>query len=866
MRRVTLRSLWAHRRRLASTVLAIVLGVGFMSGTFILSTTIDQAAGDLFKDAAAEVDALVQGPVVASGSISGSHRAGLPMSMVDEVRGIDGVAAAVPRVSTKASGGTNRILAPAGWPLGSKSGPATIFENWVDDHRLTPYRIAEGRAPTSDHEIALNVDAVERARARVGEVLVVVGQFGPEPYELVGSFSSGIAKADQSTVSVEFTLAEVQRLAGTGGDIDGVFVKAAGGASEDELVTRLQSVLDPDEVDVVTGTTARAQLSQSASSDLRFLRVLLEVFGVVALLVGAFVIANTFTILVAQRTRELALLRALGASRAQVFGSVLLEAGVLGVGASGVGVVLGTYLATWINRGLGEIGADVPSSSLVLRPSTVVVSLAMGLSATLLAALLPAIRATRVPPLAALRDVAIDRSHVSALRVAVGLVVLGLGGYGCSAAWRGDVTSTSLSTTGIGAVLLVIGVIVVGPLVAGRTVGLPRMVLRRIGGINGKLASENAARNPRRTSATASAVLISVALVVFVSAFAASAVESIESDARRGFAGDFMVTGPGGLSLPNGLLSTPIPPSVVAAVSKVPGVDLAVGMGFNPGRLTYPDGVTATPFVSSIDAAGFGSVILPRMSAGRIGDLDDDGIVVDRVIAADHHIRLGDTVHYAVEDGPVARLRVVGISDDPNLLGHATVTRSRYLLAAPEPRDLQVAGRLAPGADIDQVLVGVRAALVGTPDVWAVDRASFIEDLKHQINVFTDMIYSLLILSVLISVLGIANALSLTIHERTGEVGLLRALGMDRAGVRSSVRWEALLVSLFGMVVGLAVGVAVSVAVVGALRDLGLVAFALPLGNVGTIALGAVGLGLVASLRPARRAAGVSILDAIASD
>lgn len=864
MGRVTVRSLWAHKRRLLSTVLAIVLGVGFMSGTFILATTIDEAADDLFRGGAAEVDALVQGSVLASGSIAGSQRSGIPVSTVAAVRAVDGVAAAEPRVSTKGSGGTNRILAPAGWPIGTMVGPATILENWITDPELTPYRIDEGRPPEADDEIALDRASVDLSGARVGDTLVVVGQFGPQPYRLVGSFDGGPSSSSGGTVSVELTLAEVQRLAGTRGSIDGVFVKAAGGVGDAELVARLERQLDG--VEVVTGDTARAQLAQSSSSDLRFLRVLLQVFGVIALLVGAFVIANTFTILVAQRTRELALLRALGASRIQVFGSVLMEAAVVGVTSSLAGLALGTYLATWINKGIGEIGADVPTSALVVRPDTIVLSLVLGVTATLVAALLPAYRATRVPPLAALRDIAIDRSNVSPLRVAGGVAALGLGAYACSSAWRGDGAGVSVGTTGIGALLIVIGVIVVGPLVAGRTVGVPGRLLQRLRGVTGRLASDNAARNPRRTSATASAVLVSVALVVFVAAFAASAVRSVESDARRGFAGDFIVTGPGGLTLPNGLLSTPIAPSVVAAVRQVPGVDLVVGMGYSSARLTYPDGVTATPFVSSIEQVGLGTVVLPRMDKGRIQDLDDDGIVVDRVVASDHDLELGDTVRYAVADGPITRLRVVGISDDPNLLGHATVTRARFASVAPEVTDVQVGGTILPGADLDEVLFGVRAALSGTPEVWAVDRETFIDDLTDQIGVFTDMIYSLLVLSVFISILGIANTLSLTIHERTHELGLLRALGMDRSGVRATVRWEAVLISLFGMVVGLLVGVIVSVAVITSLRDLGLVTFALPAGSVVMIGVAAVVFGLVASLRPAQRAAGVSILDAIAAE
>jgi putative ABC transport system permease protein len=864
MRRVTLRSLWAHKRRLLSTAIAIVLGVGFMSGTFILSTTLDQVADDLFKDSASSIDALVQGDLLSDASVGGRQRADLPPRAVAAARRVEGVAAAGPRVSTKGAGSTNRILDPFGRPLGSQAGPATIFENWIADPTLTPYRIDDGRAPQADDEIVLNVAAAEDAGVGLGQSLVVVGQFGPQPYRVVGTFTTGVAKSSGGAVSVEFTLAEVQRLAGTHGRIDSVYVKGVDGLSQEEVVTRLDADLRG--VEVITGEQAVAELSQGGTSDIRFLQMVLVVFGVVALLVGAFVISNTFTILVAQRTRELALLRALGASRVQVFGSVVLEAAAVGVVSSVVGLGVGLYLATWINRGLAGIGAELPTGSLVVRPATLVLSLVTGVAVTLLAALGPAFRATRVRPLAALREIAVDRAGASRRRVLCGLAVLVAGAVGCSAAWRRQGAAGAIPTVGLGAVLVIVGVIVVGPLLAGRTVGLPGPLLFWFKGITGRLATENAARSPRRTSATASAVLISVALVVFVSAFAASAAQSVESDARRGFAGDFVVTGPGGLTLPNGLLSSPIPPTVVDAVRQVRGVRLVAGMGFGSATVTYPDGASGTHFVSSVDRAGLGTVLRPRMTEGDATDLDDHGILADRVMAREHHLRLGDEIVYVVSGGRPITLEVQGISDDPNLLGYFTVTRATYASVAPEIRDVQVAGLFEPGADAPRVLNRIRRAIIGTPDVWAYDREAFIGNLNDQISAFINVIYGLLVLSVLISVLGIANTLSLTIHERTRELGLLRAVGMDRSGVRSSVRMEALLIAAFGMAVGLVVGVGVSLAVVRSLREFGLVTFTVPTPSLVLIAVGAVVFGGLASIRPAQRAAHASILDAIATD
>jgi putative ABC transport system permease protein len=556
----------------------------------------------------------------------------------------------------------------------------------------------------------------------------------------------------------------------------------------------------------------------------------------------------------------------LGASRAQVFTSVLAEAAVVGVVASAAGLAVGAELATLLNRTMDQLGLQLPSGRLVVPTDTVVTSFVLGVAATVLAALIPALRATRVPPIAALREVQVDRGRGGAGRLALGLGALVAGAVACAPAWRGQDADTSLATTGLGAVLVVVGLVALGPVLVGVALVGPRALLHRTRGLTGRLAAENAGRSPRRTASTASAVLISTALVLFVSAFAASALRSVRSDAARGFRGDFLVTGPGGLSLPNGLLSTSISPEALRRVQAVPGVDLAVGMGYDAARLTYPDGATATRFVTSIDRVGLGSLVVPRLSEGDVSDLDDDGILVDRVDAAHHHVVVGDRVGYAVGTSRTVTLRVAGISDDPNLLGHATVTRDRYAGLAPQVRDVQVAGRFSADADRAAVLGQISAALGGLPDTWVVTRDQFLDTVSDQISTFINVLYALLVLSVLISTVGIANTLSLTIHERTRELGLLRAVGMDRSDVRAAVRWEALVVGALGMGVGLVAGLALAYALVGALRDLGLVTFAVPAAGVVAIALGAVVLTVVASLRPARRAAAVSILDAIAAD
>jgi putative ABC transport system permease protein len=861
MGRITLRSVWRHRRRLVSTVLAIVLGVGFMSGTLLLATNLDRAADDLFGHALDDIDVVVQGREPVS---SVADRPALTPEDLAVVRGVDGVRAAAPHLTIHGTYGTNRVLNTWGGTIESDFGADNTFENWIEEPEVNPFVIQEGRAPVDGKEVALNVDAVLRGNLEVGQPVTVLDQFGPEQFTLVGSFSIGLAASDRGGVTAAFPLGEVERLAGRPGAFDSIRVDGTPGTDTDSLIERIVEAR-PD-LDVRTGAEAGAEMARGRNGDLAFFQMILVIFGWVALLVGTFVIANTFTILVAQRTRELALLRSLGASRRQVFTSVLGEALLVGVVSTAVGIVVGLQVATLINRLIGEVGGSLPIDHLVIQSGTTILSFAVGVGATLVAALWPAIRATRVAPIAAFREQEVDRSAGSRWRLVVGLGGVVLGAYLASDAWRSRGDPRSISMVGIGGVVLIAGLVSGGPFVVGRIIATCRGLLDRIRGVRGRMAVDNAARSPRRTSATAATVMISVALVVFIMAFAASARDSITSDARRGFAGDFIVSGGGGLTLPNGMISNPIPASVVEAVRAVPGVAQAAAMGYDRGEITLPDGSSTVEAVSSIDVAGIGPILVPDMDEGDAADLQDDGILIDRVVARRYHLEVGDQVRYSTGGERSRVLEVSGISDDPNVLGYFTVSRATYNAITDQPRDVQVGGLIEPGADPEQVLAGVREALAATPRVWAFTRDEFVADLQSQVGGFVTVIYGLLLLSIVISVLGISNTLSLTIHERTRELGLLRSLGMDRAGIRTMVRWEAVLIGVLGSGIGLVVGAGVSTALVASLRDFGLVVYSLPRVGLVVIALAAVVVGVIAAIRPARTASGLTILDAIGTD
>jgi putative ABC transport system permease protein len=860
MFRITARSLWEHKRRLVSTLIAIVLGVAFMSGTLVLTNTINRTFDDLFTTVNDGVDAQVQGKVTLKDAFFGDQRALLDPSLVDAVRAVPGVHRATPFVQVLGFGSTNRIIGRDGKAIGASQGPPTLFQNWITDETLTPWHLAHGRAPTKDDEIAINVAAAEDGHLAVGDEVPVVSQFGRATYKLTGTYLFGTAKSSAGAVAVSFTLREAERLAGTDGQIQQVIASADPGLSQAALTRRIAPILPP-QAEVLTGVAAAAQQSSDVQKGFGFFKTILLVFAGVALLVGVFVISNTFSILVAQRTRELALLRAVGARRAQVLRSVLLEASLVGAFAALVGLGAGIGLAKLVTKAFEASGADLPTNHLTVGASTVITALVVGIVVTLIAAAVPALRATRVKPIAALRDVAVDRSGASRGRIIFGAIVILLGLRNVSRSWTQH-NDKAIGPVGLGALLLIVGAIVVGPVLAGPSVRLIGRGLVRLRGVTGRLAMENAARSPKRTSATASALLIAVALIVFITVAAASAKRSVTSQVSRGFRGDFVVQSSGSsFGPPSGF-----PATVADEVAHVKGVDLAVGVGFSRARLTYPDGKHATKFVTGVEPRGFVDVLTAKMVTGRITSLTEDGAILDTRVVQRHHLELGSPIRVAVAGGKTLALKVEGISDDPQLLGDITVSRTALNRASPQQLDIQVFGKLRPGTSYDAAAPRIERAIHDVPSLKVLDRKGFEGSIAGQLTQFVTFLYVLLGLSVIIALVGIVNTLALSIHERTRELGLLRAVGMHRAQLRSAIRWEAVLISILGTLVGLGLGVGLCYAITHALGSSGLDQFSLPVGSLVTISVLAVGLGTLASVLPARRAARLAILDAIATE
>ena len=848
MWRTTVKSIGAHKRRLLATSSAVVLGVAFLSGTLVLGDTMETGFGDMFSEANAGTDAVVRSATEV-GDEDVSERGLLDASVVDDVAAVDGVATAVPEIY-----GIGQIVGSDGDPIGG-NGPPTQAGNWIADAGINPWQIADGRAPEGPGEVVIDRASADTGDLDVGDTTTIRT---PESVEatVVGIATFGEAGADSAgpmTYAAFTTEFAQQVLLPDPHQISDVLVVADDGVSQQELVDRLGPAL-PDGSEAITGAALTDEQQANLESDfLGFFKAFLLVFAGIALVVATFSIYNTFSILVAQRTRESALLRALGASRRQVLASTVVEALVVGVLASAIGVAAGVGLAAGLSALSESAGFAVAGTALMVETTALVGAAVVGVVATLIASVGPALKASRVAPLAALRDVAVDRSGASWVRGLVGALVAAIGIAATAGGTAGD---GSLAMTGLGALLVVAGFVLLGPVVArpvAGTLGGP-LTLRR--GMSGTLARRNAMRNPRRTAGTASALMVGVAVVTLFTVVAASVKQSIDDVVDQQFAGDLVIA-------QTDFSGAGLTPELEPAVSDLPEVDVATGLGIAPMVVDGGDTVA-----SVIDPASFGRVLDLDVSQGSIGGLGPGDVALFGDYATDRGLALGDAVPVSYADGATERLKVGAIFQNDELVDSVVLPKAAYQPhAATRASDVVLLVDLADGVSTAQGEAAIQpvADRFGAPDVQ--DRQEYVDSVAGQIDQMLTIIYVLLVMAIVIALMGIANTLSLSIHERTRELGLLRAVGQSRRQLRRMVRGEALVVALFGTVGGLGLGTFLGWAMVKTIEAAeGLGAFAVPAGQLGVVvALGAI-VGVVAAVRPARRAAKLDVLEAIATD
>ncbi|HEX8803271.1 MAG TPA: FtsX-like permease family protein, partial [Acidimicrobiales bacterium] len=845
---VSLRSAWGHKRRLLGTALAVFLGVAFLTGTLVLGDTLSANFDTLFAEVTAGTDAVVRNPTEIERSGNMPDQAGfVDEGVLDTVRAVDGVARAEPQIQ-----GYGALIGRDGEAVGG-NGPPRLAANWVDDPELNPYRLVEGRAPRADDEVVVNRGAAEDAGLTVGDRAVVQVP-APLDVTIVGIATFGDEDGLGATTYTAFTYEAAQRyLAGGQPRISSVLVAADPGVSQDELVDRLEPVV-PDGTEVLTG----AELTDDRVADINstfldMLRTFLTMFAGIALLVATFSIYNTFSIIVAQRTREMALLRAVGAARRQVLAAVVVEALAVGVVASVAGVVAGLGVAGLLKGMFDAFGFSLPAGGLVVTVGAVAVSLAVGVVATLVAAAAPAVRASRIAPLAALREVAVDRAGTSRARAVVGAVLLAAG---VAAVLTGALADggDGVLLAGLGAAVSLVGVVVVGPVVARPASGTLGAPLARLRGVGGTLARRNAMRNPRRTSATASALLVGVGVVVVFTVFAASLKSSLTGAVDRTFGADLVVAAPvfGGAGLD---------PDMAGQIADLPEVDAAVGLGTGAATVGGRDRGVVTA-----DPAALDRVLDLDVSAGSLPDLRDDQIAVPDTVADDRGWALGDTVPITFVDGARQDFTVGAVFDESSIVDGVLLTRDAWAPHAQQDLDLGVYVALADGVGLDagrDAVAGVVDRFDG-PDVQ--DRDEYAASLTQGLDMMLGIVYVLLALAIVIALMGIANTLSLSVHERRRELGVLRAVGQTRGQLRAMVRWESVLIAVFGTVGGLGLGVFLGWAMVRAAASAsGLGSFTAPVGQLAVVLVAGAVAGVLAGLRPARRAARLDVLDAIAA-
>ncbi len=835
MFRTALNGLRANKLRFTLTALSVVLGVAFVAGSFVFTDTINSRFETLFTDVYAGVDATVRPD---SGAF-GAEDPYLDEALLGEIEAADEVGQASGAVD-----GFAQLIDAEGEPIGGQ-GPPTLGFSWIEEPALNVLRIEEtnGRSPSSQGEVAIDIATAEANGFAVGDPVDVQTIGGTETFTIVGLASFGTEDNLAGATLTVFELSEAQRLFDLEGKLTTIDVIADENVGDEELIAALEAVV-PAEAEVVTGEQQTQEQLDEFTEALGFLSTALLAFAGVAVFVGAFVIQNTFRITVAQRVRELALLRAVGATGTQVTRLVLIEAAILGLVASAIGVVAGIGVAGLLKQGLDLIGVGTPDGPLTIELRTVVVAMSVGFVVTLVSALLPARRAAAIPPVAAMSEPMARTTRKSLRTRAIVGAVLAVVGAGMLTAGLIFESGASLALVAGGAVGAFLGMSVLAPLVASPAA---RVLAAPFRGITGKLARENTIRQPRRTASTASALMIGVALVAFVSIFAASIQASVADSIEGSFPAD--------LSMTSTNFVAGISPNAVDELSEVEefsAVSAVSGGVFEiEGQEQNVAGVDPATVAAVYDAEA--SIPIEELGSGMLVNPD---------VLEDRDWEVGDVVTVVYEATGEVDTLIEGTFEDQTF-GNYLISEQTFESNIGDDQIAIAFIRLDDGVTIEEGRAASEEALASFPNIEVETKSEFIADAEAQIDQLVSLFSGLLGLALVIALLGIANTLALSIVERTREIGLLRAIGMSRRQVRSMIRWEAVVVALFGALMGVAIGSAIGFGVVASLADDGLGSFALPGGQL-VMWLVVAGLaGVIASVGPARKAARLDVLRAI---
>ncbi|AZP18388.1 ABC transporter permease [Streptomyces aquilus] len=850
--KTSMRNFFAHKGRMALSAVAVLLSVAFVCGTLVFTDTMNTTFDKLFATTASDVTVSPK-EAKSDDTPQNGKPASLPASTVQQVAKADGVKSAEGGVSSM----NVTVVNDENKNMGSSNGAPTIAGNWTKGD-LRSMEITSGHAPRGPTETMVDADTADKHHLKIGDELRTISVVGDFKAKIVGIATFKVT--NPGAAIVYFDTATAQReLLGAEGRFTQVFATAAAGVSDTRLKQNVTEALGGS-YKIQTAKENADENREDVGEFMNVIKYAMLGFAGIAFLVGIFLIINTFSMLVAQRTREIGLLRAIGSSRKQVNRSVLVEALLLGFVGSILGVGAGVGIAIGLMKLMSMAGMNLSTDDLTIKASTPVAGLVLGVVVTVLAAYLPARRAGKVSPMAALRDAGTPADGKAGwVRGLIGLVLTGAGGYALYAAATADTAKDGSLLLAGGVVLSLIGFVVIGPLLAGGVVRvISALILRGFGPV-GRMAERNALRNPRRTGATGAALMIGLALVACLSVVGSSMVASATSELDKSVGADFIVQG-----------NQRIVPQAQKAMEQTPGLAHVTSYKEVEAVLTSPDGKKDDSRVTAADPTYAQDLRRATTEGTLSAAYGKDSMSVGSDYAKDHGVHVGDTITVAFKGGKTAKLKVAAITDDDSALDQGArylsiATMKQYVPADQIPPNTIMFAKAKDGQE-KQAYAALKKSLDDYPQYQVRDQTDYKQELKDQIGQLLNMVYGLLALAIIVAVLGVVNTLALSVVERTREIGLMRAIGLSRRQLRRMIRMESVVIALFGALLGLGLGMGWGATAQKLLALEGLNVLDIPWPTIIGVFVGSAFVGLFAALVPAFRAGRMNVLNAIATD